>query len=53
LLDTPNNRDETFKNRVKATAYPVHEEGRLVWAYLGSADKMPAFTRYAFMDAAD
>jgi phthalate 4,5-dioxygenase oxygenase subunit len=53
LLDTPNNRDENFKKRVKATAYPVQEEGGLVWAYLGPADKMPAFTRYAFMDAAD
>ena len=52
LLDTPNNRDENFKKRVKATAYPVQEEGGLVWAYLGPADKVPAFTRYAFMDAA-
>src|SRR5216684_3597888 len=53
ILDTPNNRDESFKKRVKATAYPVREEGGMVWAYLGAAAKMPAFTRYAFMDAAD
>src|SRR5258707_3465565 len=25
----------------------------MVWTYLGPAAKMPAFTRYAFMDAAD
>ena len=52
ILDTPNNRDESFKKRVKATAYPVREEGGMIWAYLGAAAKMPAFTRYAFMDAA-
>jgi Phenylpropionate dioxygenase and related ring-hydroxylating dioxygenases, large terminal subunit len=28
ILDTPNNRDENFKKRVKATAYPVRG-GRL------------------------
>jgi phthalate 4,5-dioxygenase len=53
LVDTPNNRDESFKQRVKAIAYPAREEGGLVWAYLGPAAKMPAFTRYSFMDAAD
>jgi len=53
ILDAPNNRDESFKKRVKATAYPVREEGGLVWAYLGPAQNIPAFTRYAFMDAAD
>jgi len=53
ILDTPNNRDEAFKKRVKARAYPVREEGGLIWTYLGPAAKMPAFTRYAFMDAAD
>src|SRR5260370_24141683 len=52
ILDTPNNRDESFKKRVKATAYPVREEGGMVWAYLGAAAKIAAFTRYAFMDAA-
>src|SRR5262245_50366214 len=53
IIDTPNNRDESFKKRVKAIAYPVREEGGLVWTYLGPAAKIPVFTRYAFMDAAD
>jgi phenylpropionate dioxygenase-like ring-hydroxylating dioxygenase large terminal subunit len=53
VLDTPNNRDESFKKRVKARAYPVREEGGLVWTYLGPAEKLPAFTRYAFMDVPD
>jgi len=53
ILEAPNNRDESFRKRVKATAYPVREEGGLVWTCLGRAEKIPAFTRYAFMDAAD
>jgi len=53
ILDTPNHRDESFRKRVKATAYPVREEGGLVWTCLAPTAKIPAFTRYAFMDAAD
>src|SRR5260221_875326 len=53
ILDTPNNHDEGFKKRVKATAYPVREEGGLVWTCLGRTEAIPAFTRYAFIDAAD
>src|SRR5258707_3024886 len=39
----------------RSTLFPyttLFRSGGLVWAYLGAADKMPAFTRYAFMDAA-
>jgi phenylpropionate dioxygenase-like ring-hydroxylating dioxygenase large terminal subunit len=32
-----------FCDRVKATAYPVHESGGIAWAYLGPADAMPPF----------
>src|SRR6266446_1461021 len=53
IQEAPNNNDESFRKRVKATAYPVREEGGLVWAYLGAAEKIRAFTRYAFMDATD
>ncbi|HVV18948.1 MAG TPA: Rieske 2Fe-2S domain-containing protein, partial [Pseudonocardiaceae bacterium] len=33
----------TFKNRVKLGAYPVHESGGIVWAYLGPRDTMTPF----------
>jgi phthalate 4,5-dioxygenase len=52
VQDTPNYSGPAFKDRVKARAYPVREEGGLVWAYLGPQEKQPPFTRYAFMDAA-
>ena len=32
-----------FCDRVKATAYPVHESGGIAWAYLGPPDTMPPF----------
>lgn len=52
ILDTPNCSSRAIRERVRAPAYAVHEEGGLVWAFLGPADQAPAFTRYAFMDAA-
>jgi phenylpropionate dioxygenase-like ring-hydroxylating dioxygenase large terminal subunit len=51
VQDTPNYSGPAFKDRVKARAYPVREEGGLVWSYLGPQEKQPAFTRYAFMNA--
>ena len=51
VMDTPNNPDERHRSRLKAPAYPVHEEGGLVWAYVGPPERKPAFSRYAFMDA--
>jgi phenylpropionate dioxygenase-like ring-hydroxylating dioxygenase large terminal subunit len=51
VMDTPNNPDERHRSRLKAPAYPVREEGGLVWAYVGPRDRVPAFSRYAFMDA--
>ncbi len=50
IMDTPNHPDAKFKSRLKAPAYPVREEGGLVWAYIGPADKEPPFPRFAFMD---
>jgi phenylpropionate dioxygenase-like ring-hydroxylating dioxygenase large terminal subunit len=32
-----------FCEHVRATAYPVHESGGIVWAYLGPAGTMPPF----------
>ncbi|WP_433281059.1 Rieske 2Fe-2S domain-containing protein [Pseudonocardia xinjiangensis] len=33
----------TFKDRVRAKAYPVHESGGLIWTYLGAPDTMTPF----------
>jgi phthalate 4,5-dioxygenase oxygenase subunit len=33
----------TFKERVRAKAYPVHESGGIVWTYMGPADTMTPF----------
>ncbi len=32
-----------FKNKVRITAYPCIERGGVVWAYMGPAEKSPAF----------
>lgn len=50
ILETPNHCDDRFRNRLKAPAYPVREEGGLIWTYIGERDKQPAFQRFAFMD---
>jgi phthalate 4,5-dioxygenase oxygenase subunit len=51
VLETPNNADPKYAARMKAPAFPVREEGGIVWAYVGPAELLPAFSRYAFMDA--
>ncbi|WP_214403703.1 Rieske 2Fe-2S domain-containing protein [Pseudonocardia lacus] len=33
----------TFKERVRAKAYPTHESGGIVWTYMGPPDKQPPF----------
>lgn len=33
--------DSTFKNKVRATAYPCQERGGIVWAYLGPRETPP------------
>jgi phthalate 4,5-dioxygenase oxygenase subunit len=43
-VDMPSEPAESnFKNKVRIGAYPVHESGGLVWAYMGPADKQPPF----------
>lgn len=49
VLDTPNVADPRFKDRIKGRTYPVREAGGLLWAYLGPADKQPAFPAWPFM----
>jgi phthalate 4,5-dioxygenase len=41
-VDLPNAPEgETFKHKVKITAYPAVEGGRIVWVYIGPLEKMP------------
>jgi phthalate 4,5-dioxygenase oxygenase subunit len=52
IQDMPNCASKAIRDRVRAPAYPVREEGGLVWTFLGAPDEIPPFTRYAFMNAA-
>ena len=41
-LDMPNEPAESdFKTKVKAVAYPTHERGGIIWAYLGPRTEPP------------
>src|SRR6266545_6753662 len=47
VLDTPAEpAGSTFHQRVKHPAYPTHEAGGIVFAYLGPRDKMPLFPNF-------
>jgi nitrite reductase/ring-hydroxylating ferredoxin subunit len=44
ILDTPGEpADSTLKDRLFHGAYPVHEHGGLVFAYMGPPDRQPRF----------
>jgi phthalate 4,5-dioxygenase len=51
VMETPNHDDRKYRDRMRAPAFPVREEGGIVWAYLGPKEAQPEFSRYAFMDA--
>ncbi|WP_028221410.1 Rieske 2Fe-2S domain-containing protein [Paraburkholderia oxyphila] len=51
VMETPNHADPKYAQRLKAPAFPVREEGGIVWTYVGPAEQVPPFSRYAFMDA--
>src|SRR5882672_2733036 len=51
VMETPNHDDRKYRERMRAPAFPVREEGGIVWAYVGPRELEPAFSRYAFMDA--
>jgi phthalate 4,5-dioxygenase len=51
VMETPNHADPKYASRMKAPAFPVREAGGIVWAYVGPLALLPAFSRYAFMDA--
>ncbi|GAA5199862.1 Rieske 2Fe-2S domain-containing protein [Rugosimonospora acidiphila] len=38
--------DSTYKDRLRAVAYPTHEAGGIVWAYLGDPDNVPPFPAF-------
>jgi nitrite reductase/ring-hydroxylating ferredoxin subunit len=43
-VDMPNEPAESnFKTKVKITAYPTHESGGIVWAYMGPRETMTPF----------
>jgi phthalate 4,5-dioxygenase len=49
VLETPSEaEDSTFKNRVRAGAYPAYDAGGLVWVYLGPAALEPARMNFDF-----
>ncbi|MBM2811327.1 MAG: (2Fe-2S)-binding protein [Chloroflexi bacterium] len=47
VLDMPCEPEgSTFKERVKAVAYPVREQGRTIWVYMGPREHMPPFPNF-------
>jgi len=47
VVDTPAEPgDSDFKKKLRHTAYPTHEAGGVIYAYLGPRDKMPLFPNY-------
>lgn len=49
VLETPNVPDPRFKERFKAKAYPVREEGGLIFAYLGPVEEQPPFPDFPWV----
>jgi phenylpropionate dioxygenase-like ring-hydroxylating dioxygenase large terminal subunit len=53
-VDTPSEPPEsTFKDKVRAVAYPCVERGGLIWAYLGPRATPPPFPALEPIDAGD
>lgn len=47
ILDTPAEPEgSTYLDRIRQIAYPVHEAGGIVWAYLGPAEHRPPFPAF-------
>ena len=51
IQDAPNVANPNF--RVAQPAYPVREEGGIIWVYLGPPGTEPPFPHLRFMDVAD
>jgi phenylpropionate dioxygenase-like ring-hydroxylating dioxygenase large terminal subunit len=53
VLETPAEPAEsTLKDKVRHTAYPCKDVAGIVWAYLGSKDKMPLLPDYEWLSMA-
>jgi phthalate 4,5-dioxygenase len=53
-VDMPNEPPEYgFENKIRITAYPTHEYGGLIWAYLGPPDKTPQLPKLEFARVPD
>jgi phthalate 4,5-dioxygenase oxygenase subunit len=53
ILDTPNNTNLRFRDRMKAPAFPVREAGGLIWAYIGPKGKQSELPAYSFLNGPD
>jgi hypothetical protein len=42
-----------FKEKVRMTAYPTVEQGGVIWAYMGPADKQPPLPNFEWTQAPD
>lgn len=47
ILETPNHADCRYRERMKAPAYPVVEQGGLIWSYIGPKEHEPPFRSFA------
>src|SRR5438105_1285657 len=47
------NEPVSFASRIRAPAYPTHEHGGVIWAYLGPAGQQPPFPDFEYLRAAD
>jgi nitrite reductase/ring-hydroxylating ferredoxin subunit len=49
ILETPNYRQPTVREKLTAPVYPVREAGDMIWVYLGPREKIPEFPSYRFL----
>jgi phenylpropionate dioxygenase-like ring-hydroxylating dioxygenase large terminal subunit len=53
-VDMPNCPEgDTYRNKIHIRHYPNVEAGKLVWAYMGPADKQPPFPQFQFNSLPD
>jgi phthalate 4,5-dioxygenase oxygenase subunit len=46
-VDLPNTPEgDTYRDKVKIKAYPCEDQGDLIWAYMGPAEKKPPFPEF-------
>ena len=50
-IEQPTELDPHIKDNIKAKAYPVHESGGIIWAYMGPAKDKPKPPEYEWMRA--